>query len=70
LYYAAIAKDKFAVSPAMKVLRAEKIVFNSDLYTYEEQGSTALSVRKIGLIGFMPRKLRFVSGVKRHVSNK
>lgn len=43
-----MAKDKFPVTPAIRVLRAEKIEFTPHLYAYEDKGGTAVCARELG----------------------
>jgi len=43
-----MAKDKFPVTPAVRVLRAEKVEFTPHLYLYEEKGGTAVCARELG----------------------
>lgn len=40
---------KFPVTPAIRVLRAEKVHFEQHLYDYEEKGGTAASARELGV---------------------
>lgn len=42
-----MSKDKFPVTPAIRVLRAEKANFTPCLYDYEEKGGTAVSAREL-----------------------
>ncbi|MEA5115364.1 MAG: aminoacyl-tRNA deacylase [Geobacteraceae bacterium] len=42
-----MSKDKFPVTPAIRVLRAEKANFTPYLYDYEEKGGTAVSAREL-----------------------
>ncbi len=42
-----MSRDKFPVTPAMRVLRAEKAKFTPYLYDYEEKGGTAVSAREL-----------------------
>lgn len=42
-----MAKAKFPVTPAIRVLRQEKVEFTPRLYTYEERGGTAASAREL-----------------------
>jgi Cys-tRNA(Pro) deacylase len=44
-----MAKDKFPVTPAVRVLREEKTPFTPHLYAYEEKGGTSASARELGL---------------------
>jgi Cys-tRNA(Pro) deacylase len=43
-----MAKDKIPVTPAMRVLRAEKVEFTPHLYVYEDKGGTAVCARELG----------------------
>jgi len=43
-----MAKDKFPVTPAIRVLRAEKVEFTTHLYVYEDKGGTAVCARELG----------------------
>lgn len=43
-----MAKDKFPVTPAIRVLRAEKVEFTPHLYDYEDKGGTAVCARELG----------------------
>jgi Cys-tRNA(Pro) deacylase len=43
-----MAKDKFPVTPALRVLRAEKVAFTPHLYAYEDKGGTAVCARELG----------------------
>lgn len=43
-----MAKDKFPVTPAVRLLRQEKVDFTAYLYDYEEKGGTAVSARELG----------------------
>jgi len=43
-----MAKDKFPVTPAIRVLRAEKVEFTPHLYAYEDKGGTAVCARELG----------------------
>jgi len=40
---------KTPVTPAIRVLRKEKAVFDEHLYAYEERGGTAVSARELGV---------------------
>lgn len=42
-------KEKTPVTPAVRMLRAEKIQFTDHLYAYEEKGGTAVSARELGV---------------------
>jgi Cys-tRNA(Pro) deacylase len=44
-----MAKEKTPVTAAVRVLRAEKVVFSDHLYCYEEKGGTAASSRELGV---------------------
>ena len=44
-----MAKEKLPVTPAVRVLKAEKVEFTSHLYTYEEHGGTEVSARELGV---------------------
>lgn len=44
-----MAKEKIPVTAATRVLRAEKVQFESHLYDYEEKGGTAVSSRQLGV---------------------
>ncbi len=44
-----MAKDKTPVTPAVRLLRQEKIDFTPRLYPYEEKGGTAVSARELGV---------------------
>ena len=44
-----MAKEKFPVTPAVRVLRRHKVDFSSHLYAYEEKGGTAVSARELGV---------------------
>jgi len=44
-----MAKDKTPVTPAVRQLRAEKVVFTDHPYAYEEKGGTAVSARELGV---------------------
>ncbi|MRR07703.1 MAG: Cys-tRNA(Pro) deacylase [Deltaproteobacteria bacterium] len=43
-----MAKDKVPVTPAVRVLRAEKVAFTPHLYAYEDKGGTAVCARELG----------------------
>ncbi len=42
-----MGKQKMPVTPAIRVLRGAKIDFSEHLYTYEDNGGTALSAREL-----------------------
>jgi Cys-tRNA(Pro) deacylase len=44
-----MTKEKFPITPAVRLLRAEKVEFTSHLYDYEEHGGTAVSARELGV---------------------
>ncbi len=44
-----MAKDKAPVTPAVRVLRGEKVVFSDHLYNYEEKGGTSHPARELKL---------------------
>ncbi|HEX9080015.1 MAG TPA: Cys-tRNA(Pro) deacylase [Desulfuromonadaceae bacterium] len=44
-----MAKDKLPVTPAVRLLRSEKVAFTDHLYAYEERGGTAVSARELGI---------------------
>lgn len=44
-----MSKEKFPVTPAIRVLREAKVDFTEHLYTYEEKGGTAVSARELGV---------------------
>jgi Cys-tRNA(Pro) deacylase len=44
-----MAKEKTPITPAIRQLRAEKVVFTDHLYAYEEKGGTAVSARELGV---------------------
>ena len=44
-----MAKDKTPVTPAVRVLRDQRIAFTDHLYEYEERGGTAVSARELGV---------------------
>jgi len=44
-----MAKEKLPVTPAIRVLKAEKVEFTSHIYTYEEHGGTEVSARELGV---------------------
>ena len=44
-----MAKEKYPVTPAIRLLRQAKIPFTPHLYTYEERGGTAVSARELGV---------------------
>lgn len=44
-----MTKEKSPVTPAIRVLRQEKVSFTDHLYEYEERGGTAVSARELGV---------------------
>ena len=44
-----MAKEKFPVTPAIRLLREKKADFTEHLYAYEEKGGTAVSSRELGV---------------------
>ena len=44
-----MAKEKFPVTPAIRLLRQAKIPFTQHLYAYEERGGTSVSARELGV---------------------
>lgn len=44
-----MAKEKTPVTAAVRVLRAEKVVFTDHPYTYQEKGGTAVSSCELGV---------------------
>lgn len=44
-----MSKEKFPVTPAIRVLRENNITFTGHLYPYEEHGGTAHSARCLGV---------------------
>ncbi|MBW4055228.1 MAG: aminoacyl-tRNA deacylase [Proteobacteria bacterium] len=44
-----MAKEKTPVTAAVRVLRAEKVIFSDHLYAYEDKGGTAVSSRELGV---------------------
>lgn len=44
-----MAKDKTPVTPAVRLLKKEKVVFTDHLYNYEDHGGTAVSARELGV---------------------
>ncbi|MEJ2700488.1 MAG: YbaK/EbsC family protein, partial [Desulfuromonadales bacterium] len=44
-----MAKEKFPVTPAVRVLRRQQVDFSNHLYAYEEKGGTAVSARALGV---------------------
>ena len=44
-----MSKEKFPITPAIRLLRENNIAFTSHLYPYEEHGGTAHSARCLGV---------------------
>lgn len=44
-----MAKVKFPVTPAIRLLREQDITFSDHLYSYESKGGTAASARELGV---------------------
>jgi Cys-tRNA(Pro) deacylase len=44
-----MAKEKFPITPAIRLLRQERVDFSEHLYPYEEKGGTAVSSRELGV---------------------
>ena len=44
-----MARDKFPVTAAIRVLREHAVAFTDHPYSYEERGGTAVSARELGL---------------------
>ena len=44
-----MAKSKFPVTPAIRVLRDAKAVYSEHLYNYEEKGGTEVSSKELGV---------------------
>ena len=44
-----MAKEKFPVTTAIRILRQHKVDFDPHLYNYEEKGGTAVSARELGI---------------------
>lgn len=44
-----MSKDKFPVTPAIRVLRSHKVDFTPHIYVYEEHGGTAVAAHEIGV---------------------
>jgi Cys-tRNA(Pro) deacylase len=44
-----MAREKPPVTPAVRLLRQEKVEFSDHLYPYEEKGGTATSARELGV---------------------
>ncbi|BCR04570.1 Cys-tRNA(Pro)/Cys-tRNA(Cys) deacylase [Desulfuromonas versatilis] len=44
-----MAKDKTPVTPAIRLLREQRVTFEPRPYSYEEKGGTAVSARELGV---------------------
>ncbi len=44
-----MAKDKFPVTPAIRLLKQQRVEFTGHLYAYEDKGGTAVSSRELGV---------------------
>jgi len=44
-----MSKEKLPITPAVRQLRSEKVVFSDHPYSYEEKGGTAVSARELGV---------------------
>lgn len=44
-----MSKEKFPVTPAIRLLRSRRAAFAEHLYAYEERGGTAASARALGV---------------------
>src|SRR5512139_2768035 len=44
-----MAKDKIPVTPAIRMLRREKVNFTDHFYQYEDKGGTAHSAKELGV---------------------
>jgi Cys-tRNA(Pro) deacylase len=44
-----MAKEKMPVTPAIRFLREQQVLFTDHLYAYEERGGTAVSSRELGI---------------------
>jgi Cys-tRNA(Pro) deacylase len=44
-----MSKDKFPITPAIRVLRAQKVDFTPHLYEYEAHGGTEVASRELGV---------------------
>lgn len=44
-----MAKDKTPSTPAIRLLRSEKVTFTPKFYRYEDKGGTAVSARELGV---------------------
>jgi len=44
-----MAKEKFPVTAAVRLLRQQRVDFTEHLYNYEDKGGTAVSSRELGV---------------------
>lgn len=44
-----MSREKLPITPAVRLLRSEKVVFSDHPYSYEEKGGTAVSARELGV---------------------
>ena len=44
-----MSREKLPITPAVRLLRAEQVVFSDHPYSYEEKGGTAVSARELGV---------------------
>lgn len=44
-----MSREKLPITPAVRMLRSEKVVFSDHPYSYEEKGGTAVSARELGV---------------------
>ena len=44
-----MSKGKMPITPAIRLLRSENVVFSDHPYSYEEKGGTAVSARELGV---------------------
>ena len=44
-----MAREKLPITPAVRLLRSEKVAYSDHPYTYEEKGGTAVSARELGV---------------------
>jgi Cys-tRNA(Pro) deacylase len=44
-----MAKEKLPITAAIRMLRAEKVIFTDYIYPYQEKGGTAASSRELGV---------------------
>jgi len=44
-----MAREKLPITPAVRLLRSENVVYSDHPYNYEEKGGTAVSARELGV---------------------